>query len=58
MLAGLFFNVFLPMIPQVSYHFFSPLGTAQWAKGPIDWTKAPSDIHAIVKSVKVECPNT
>ncbi|KAF8577710.1 glycoside hydrolase family 16 protein [Ramaria rubella] len=36
----------------------SPLGTAQWAKGPIDWKRAPSDIHAIIKSVEVECPDT
>ncbi|KAF8519666.1 glycoside hydrolase family 16 protein [Gautieria morchelliformis] len=33
----------------------SPLGTAQWAKGPIDWTKAPAEIHALVRGVKVEC---
>ncbi|CCL98559.1 uncharacterized protein FIBRA_00559 [Fibroporia radiculosa] len=34
----------------------SPAGTAQWAKGPIDWASAPSTMSATFKSVKVECP--
>jgi hypothetical protein len=34
----------------------SPSGTSAWAKGPIDWEKAPEVISAIVKSVTVECP--
>jgi beta-glucanase (GH16 family) len=35
----------------------APVGTAQWAKGPIDWEKAPERMTAVVKSVAVECPN-
>ncbi|KZT07376.1 glycoside hydrolase family 16 protein [Laetiporus sulphureus 93-53] len=34
----------------------SPAGTAQWAKGPIDWSSAPSRMTATFKSVEVECP--
>ncbi|EED80677.1 hypothetical protein POSPLDRAFT_95351 [Postia placenta Mad-698-R] len=34
----------------------SPAGTAQWAKGPIDWTTAPSKMTANFKSIVVECP--
>lgn len=33
----------------------NPLGTSQWAKGPIDWNKAPAKMTAVVKSVTVEC---
>lgn len=33
----------------------NPLGTSQWAKGPIDWEKAPERMTAVVKSVSVEC---
>ena len=35
----------------------TPVGTAEWAKGPIDWDKAPNTMTAIIRSVKVECPN-
>ena len=34
----------------------TPFGTAAWAKGPIDWEKAPEKIIAVVRDVKVECP--
>ena len=34
----------------------TPIGTAAWAKGPIDWEKAPEKIIAAVRDVKVECP--
>ncbi|KAJ6581445.1 glycoside hydrolase [Mycena capillaripes] len=34
----------------------SSAGTAKWAKGPIDWDRAPEKITAIFKSVTVECP--
>lgn len=33
----------------------NPLGTSQWAKGPINWDKAPAKMTAVVKSVTVEC---
>lgn len=33
----------------------NPEGTSEWAKGPIDWQKAPSSISATVKSLSVEC---
>lgn len=33
----------------------NPEGTSEWAKGPIDWQKAPSSISAAVKSLSVEC---
>ena len=33
----------------------NPVGTSEWAKGPIDWQKAPSVIIATVKSVSVGC---
>ncbi|KAJ7449671.1 concanavalin A-like lectin/glucanase domain-containing protein [Mycena latifolia] len=33
----------------------SPAGTAEWGRGPIDWTRAPDKITATVKSVTVEC---
>jgi hypothetical protein len=35
----------------------TPVGTAEWAKGPIDWDKAPNMMTAIIRSVEVECPN-
>ncbi|KAJ7180633.1 glycoside hydrolase family 16 protein [Mycena filopes] len=31
-------------------------GTAKWARGPIDWSRAPDRITATFKSVTVECP--
>ncbi|KAI0915250.1 hypothetical protein AcW1_007081 [Taiwanofungus camphoratus] len=34
----------------------APAGTAQWAKGPIDWSSAPKKMTATFKSVSVECP--
>lgn len=34
----------------------SPLGTCQWAKGPVNWAQAPGIMNATVKSVTVECP--
>lgn len=34
----------------------NPAGTAKWAKGPIDWRKAPSRISATFSSVEIECP--
>ncbi|TDL19762.1 concanavalin A-like lectin/glucanase [Rickenella mellea] len=34
----------------------SPIGTSEWAKGPIDWKNAPETISAVVRSVVVECP--
>ncbi|KAI0060249.1 concanavalin A-like lectin/glucanase [Artomyces pyxidatus] len=34
----------------------SPQGTAEWAKGPIDWQRAPEEMVAVVHSVVVECP--
>jgi len=34
----------------------SPAGTAEWAKGPIDWSTAPARMTAYFKSVTVECP--
>ncbi|KAJ7446246.1 glycoside hydrolase [Mycena galericulata] len=34
----------------------SPVGTAKWAGGPIDWSRAPDRITAVIKSVTVECP--
>ncbi|PCH44069.1 glycoside hydrolase family 16 protein [Wolfiporia cocos MD-104 SS10] len=34
----------------------APAGTAQWAKGPIDWNTAPSKTTATFKSITVECP--
>ncbi|KII85912.1 glycoside hydrolase family 16 protein [Plicaturopsis crispa FD-325 SS-3] len=33
----------------------SPAGTAEWAKGPVDWSKAPEKMTALVRSVTVEC---
>ncbi|KAH9829986.1 concanavalin A-like lectin/glucanase [Rhodofomes roseus] len=34
----------------------SPVGTAQWAKGPIDWSNAPERITATITKVSLECP--
>lgn len=34
----------------------SPAGTAAWAKGPIDWSTAPSRISATFSKVSLECP--
>jgi len=34
----------------------TPVGTAAWSKGPIDWKKSPQAMTAIVKSVSLECP--
>ncbi|KAH9941497.1 concanavalin A-like lectin/glucanase domain-containing protein [Amylocystis lapponica] len=34
----------------------APAGTAQWAKGPVDWSSAPEKMAATFKSVTVECP--
>ncbi|KAI0742066.1 glycoside hydrolase [Daedaleopsis nitida] len=34
----------------------APEGTSEWARGPIDWSKAPKRMSAVFKSVKVECP--
>ncbi|OCH84696.1 glycoside hydrolase [Obba rivulosa] len=34
----------------------SPQGTAAWAKGPVDWTKAPHKTSAMFKNVTVDCP--
>ncbi|MBW0465999.1 hypothetical protein O181_005714 [Austropuccinia psidii MF-1] len=35
----------------------NPLGTSDWAKGPIPWSKLKGKpIKALVKSVQVECP--
>ncbi|KAJ7155458.1 glycoside hydrolase family 16 protein [Mycena crocata] len=33
----------------------SPAGTAEWGRGPIDWSRAPDRVTATVKSVAVEC---
>ncbi|KAJ7668360.1 glycoside hydrolase family 16 protein [Mycena rosella] len=33
----------------------SPAGTAEWGRGPVNWTGAPDKITATVKSVTVEC---
>ncbi|KAJ7091321.1 glycoside hydrolase family 16 protein [Mycena belliarum] len=33
----------------------SPAGTAAWGKGPIDWSRAPDRVTAVVKSITVEC---
>ncbi|KAJ6610234.1 glycoside hydrolase family 16 protein [Mycena sp. CBHHK59/15] len=30
-------------------------GTAEWARGPVDWTHAPDKITAVIRSVTVEC---
>ncbi|KAI0793621.1 glycoside hydrolase [Fomes fomentarius] len=34
----------------------SPADTSEWARGPIDWSKAPSRMSAVFKSIQVECP--
>ncbi|KAH9926330.1 glycoside hydrolase [Epithele typhae] len=34
----------------------SPTGTSEWARGPIDWNRAPSRMRAVFESVHVECP--
>ncbi|KZT72030.1 glycoside hydrolase family 16 protein [Daedalea quercina L-15889] len=34
----------------------SPTGTAEWAKGPIDWSTAPARITATFTKVVLECP--
>ncbi|TFY78449.1 hypothetical protein EWM64_g5563 [Hericium alpestre] len=36
----------------------SPQGTCEWAKGPVEWTTAPSLMTAYINSVSVECPYT
>lgn len=36
----------------------NPIGTSEWAHGPIDWKTAPSRMTATVKTVIVECPYT
>ncbi|KAF7790187.1 hypothetical protein EIP86_001139 [Pleurotus ostreatoroseus] len=33
----------------------NPVGTSEWAKGPIDWDSAPSRMSATFKSVTVKC---
>lgn len=38
----------------------SPLGTAQWAKGPVDWDEEAKEegegrMKAVVRSLEVEC---
>jgi hypothetical protein len=33
----------------------NPIGTSQWAKGPINWQRAPVEVKAVLKSVTVEC---
>ncbi|KAF8892059.1 glycoside hydrolase family 16 protein [Infundibulicybe gibba] len=35
----------------------NPIGTAQWARGPINWKTTPQQVIAIIKSVTVECPD-
>ncbi len=34
----------------------SPADTSEWARGPIEWSKAPSRMSAVFKSIRVECP--
>ncbi|KAI0703930.1 glycoside hydrolase [Earliella scabrosa] len=34
----------------------SPAGTSEWARGPIDWNKAPRRMSAVFESIQVECP--
>ncbi|KAI0085831.1 glycosyl hydrolases family 16-domain-containing protein [Irpex rosettiformis] len=34
----------------------NPAGTAEWARGPIEWSKSPHKMAATFKSVTVECP--
>jgi len=34
----------------------SPIGTAEWAKGPIDWSTVPARITATFTKVVLECP--
>ena len=34
----------------------SPQGTAQWAKGPVNWAHAPATSKAVIRSITVECP--
>ena len=34
----------------------SPVGTSEWAGGPIDWKKSRGTIAAVVRSVELECP--
>lgn len=33
----------------------SPVGTSEWARGPIDWNNAPRRNTVVIKSVEVEC---
>jgi beta-glucanase (GH16 family) len=33
----------------------APEGTSEWGKGPIDWSKVPSQMLALFKSVRLEC---
>ncbi|KZP16624.1 glycoside hydrolase family 16 protein [Athelia psychrophila] len=33
----------------------TPVGTAAWSKGPINWNTAPDQMAAVVKSVTLEC---
>jgi len=34
----------------------NPIGTSEWARGPINWDTAPARMTAVFKSVTVECP--
>lgn len=36
----------------------NPVGTAEWARGPIEWKDAPQKVKALIKSVTVECPGS